>query len=239
MTRRLAILAIVITTASLAACASPESVRTLSRAQRAAIEELAHAWSDDHALARATLGALVDIHLTTVRGRIHRELIETACIDPDGIADTVILSAAIADPASDIALVREVRLGRMTEAQAGAWLTDYATALRLTDTADGHSVRAALLAQLGDIESINRVWTELQDALDDRAERVIALASEAAGASDSHTEALESRLAWRALGEEVGADAALEPLIDALFTDQSRRAAARELLTRLLSGSNS
>jgi len=240
MTRRRTILAIVITTtASLAACASPESVRTLSRAQRAAIEELALAWSDDHALLRANLAALLDIHLTAVRGRIHREMIETACIDPDGLPDTVILSAAIADPSCTIALVREVRTGRMTEAQAGAWLTDYATALRLGPDADGIGVRTRLLAQLAEIASIEHAWAVLTAALDDRAERVVELASQAAGASDTLAEALELRLAWRTIGGEVGATGALEPVIDALFTDQSRRAAARELLTRLLSVSGS
>ncbi len=217
----------------LSACASSESVHSLSRAQRAAIEELALAWTDEHTLVRANLAVLVEQRLILTRGRIHRELLTTACIDPDGVPDTVILAAAIADPTCDIALVREVRLGRMTEPDAGAWLTDYATALRLTETADGDTVRERLLAHLAEVESITTAWNELQVALDHRAQRIITLAQEATGASDDLAAAVESRIAWRDLGADAAPEA-INPIIDALFKDEPRRAAARALLEQLL-----
>jgi len=219
--------------ASVAGCAAPGSVRALSAAQHSAIEELALAWSADHALARAELGVLIDIHRTTLRGRIHRELIATGCLTPEGDADSAALASAIADPTGDIALIREVRLGRMTEPQADAWLADFATSLRLGAAGDGEAVRFALLARLADLESLERAWAELQSSLDDRAERITALAAEAAGASGAMANAFEARLAWRTIAED-SAPPALGGAIDALFTDPRRRAAARELVARLL-----
>lgn len=219
---------------SVAGCATPESVRALTSAQRAAIEELALAWADDHALARAELGVALDIHRVAARGRIHRELIATGCLTPEGEAEAAALGAALADPETDIALVREVRLGRMTEARAAAWLTDYSIALRLGEAGDGATVRHRLLDQLADMERIDAAWDALIGALDARAQRVAALAAEAAGASDTVAQALESRLAWRAIGEEIGAADTLGPAVDALFTDPRKRAAALAFLDQLL-----
>ena len=221
---------------AVAGCATPESVRALTSAQRTAIEELALAWADDHALARAELGVVFDIQRVAARGRIHRELLDTGCLTPEGEAGAAALDASLEDPGTDIALVREVRLGRMSAAQAGAWLTDYAIALHLSEPGGGVSVRERLLDRLADMEHIDAAHDALIAALDARARRVVALAGEAAGASDALADALEARVAWRSIGADVDAVDALGPAIDALFTDPRRRSAARELVERVVSG---
>jgi hypothetical protein len=189
------------------------------------------------------LGTLVEIRRITLRGAIHRELIATGCIRPGDPprADPGALSALLADPASDIALVREVRLGRMAESEATAWLHDYAAALALSGAPANDATRAAMLDRLAPLEHLHASATALATALDARAARIAALAAETSAATESLASALDSRAAWRTIGADLASPEQLDGAIDgallALFPDPSdaaRRAAARELLTALL-----
>jgi hypothetical protein len=225
------------------ACAAPESARAVRDTHAAASAELARAWAADHALARAMLGTLVEIRRITLRGAIHRELIATGCITPGDAprADAAAFGALLADPASDIALVREVRLGRMAEADAIAWLHDYAAALALSDSPANDATRAAMVDRLAPVEHLHASAAALGTALDARAARIAALAAETSAATESLASAIDSRTAWRTIGAEIASpenlDGAIDGALAALFPDPSdaaRRAAARELLTALL-----
>jgi hypothetical protein len=227
------------------ACASPESARAVSAAHAAASAELSRAWAADHALARAMLGTLVEIRRVTLSGAIHRELIASWCIVPTDPprADPGALAARLTDPASDIALVREVRLGRMAESEAIAWLHDYAASLALSDTPANEATRAAMLDRLAPLEHLHASASELRAVLDVRAARVAALATETSEAVPALVAALDSRTVWRTIGAELASpehlDGAIDGALAALFphpSDAARRAAARELLAALLSG---
>lgn len=221
------------------ACAAPPAADAVLAAHADAAAELSRAWAAEHAMARATLAALLDIRRTTLRGTIHRELLVSGCLVPADPprADAARLAALLADPAADFALLREVRLGRMTEAQANAWLADYAAALALSDTAANAAVRHAMLDRLAPLESLNASAAHLTDSLSARAERIAALSAEASAAAPALHSALTARASWRTVAADLAAPQSLDAALDALFpnpSDAPRRAAAHELLLRIL-----
>ena len=213
------------------ACApAPHTLRPVLDAAALATQRLAVVQAQDASMLRSATLALIDTRRITLRGQVHRSLLQRGYLTPLLEPDAAALDADLAEPNAGGPLVRDIRAGRMTRDQAVAWLSDYALALRMTD---GDPVRATLLARLSLIHDFEADAAALIEALDARSAHTRALLTDL----DASGEALAHYAAFAPSPSAPATEslrAALATLLGAAIRDPERRAAALELLDSIL-----
>lgn len=175
-TRRFAWSAAAALSAVIPSCVAPSAAGPTVSLQQDALIRAREAIASDYKLLATQAAANLDAHRRLLLGASHREMIEhghiTAALTPDAAA----FDADLADPDKSTALIRDVRLGRMSRERAHEFLHDYALAMRMVR--EGEPLRDAMLSRFEPLErseaerslimaSIANRGSEVESLLDD------------------------------------------------------------------------
>lgn len=212
------------------ACANPQSLAPITAQQAIALDALHVQTEASRILLEQQVLASLDVQRIALNGRLHREMLSQGLLSPDFEAMPGRLDELLGDATVASALVDEVRLGRMSTAEAQAWLTDYALTCRLSQVPEA---KRALLRQLAPVERFETGAQALHDAAIAHGQATQALLHELradAQAIDLYARQGEMPTTWdRARTHDI-----IEQHVLRRIESPTRREAATELLDLLL-----
>ena len=211
-------------------CVESGAAREVAGAQQQTITALASAYAADLALLNDLLGRVLAAQRVILLGELHREMLSRGYLTVEFEADLDRLRDDLGDASVANALVNEVRVGRMSAAQAEVFLVDYALSVRMSD---GGRARDTMLARLAVVSDHDASSTALMGALSAHADDVGGLLEDA----DANARAIGEFAAF-----ERDAGAYSEQTIRAIWDravlsgvdDAAERAAAERLIDRVL-----
>ena len=217
-------------TLSLAGCVTPNTAAPVAAQHVLVTNRVAESYAADLALQHALVANTAAALRTTLLGTVHRELIVAGYIVPPLYSvDAAKFDADLADASKSNALVREVRDGRLTRAQAVAWLNDYAAIQTVPSAAD---LRRAMLGRLGPLRQFDADTEAAFAALRARAASVADLLA----AASADAEALRDFAEAKYLAQDAAqglAGSLWHRLLVSRFQDPAKRAAVEAAGTRL------
>lgn len=164
-------------------CVEPSALGPTLATQRQAIALARDAYAEDLGTMRALFDSTHEARRLLLRGRVERELIERGYITPALEPDAAALENDLRDPAFQGILVTEVRLGRLTPAQAADFVHDFSLALRMRR--EGEAVRPSMLERLRPLEELAVNRAQGERSLSEHRARVLALLDDASRAADA------------------------------------------------------
>lgn len=129
----------------LPACMQPAAASKVAANNDAVVRAVAESYVGDLVAMRGVLVGTLDAQEAIVIGDTERELISAGYITPNG-PDFNPFDDDLPNPEKTNALISEVRLGRLSVAEAKRWLIDYTTLKRASNTAE---LRRSMLLGLG------------------------------------------------------------------------------------------
>ena len=211
-------------------CVGPDAARDVAGAQQRTITALSQRYAGDLALLGDLLERALAARRVIILGGLHREILARGYITADFGADTGRLGSDLADASAASAIVDEVRLGRMTHAQAEAFILDYSLSLRMSD---GGASRDAMLARMDAVASHDAGAAALREALAAHVAGVARLLEDA----DANARAIAEFAAFERDGGGYVERTILglwERAVVSEMDDPARREAATRLLERVL-----
>ena len=214
---------------SIPGCVTPQTAAPVAEYNAKAVNVLGESYRRDLSVLREVIDVQIKVARRLELGEADRELLLSGYITPDNRAVPDKLAADLADPNIDSLLLREVRMGRLSQAEASAWLANYAALLAATNSAP---LREAMLAQLLPIEQFDADAEALLGSFDAHALRVAALIEDAKGNADALREFSTTKYTAQDFLEGVGRDAWSWSVVGNV--SESKRGDAAALYERLI-----
>ena len=216
--------------AMIPACANPEALAPITAQHVMTLEALQMHTEASRVLLERQVDAAIEIQRIALTGRLHRELLRLGMMTPDFTAMPGRLEELLSDAEARAALLDEIRHGRMTLAEAQAWLIDYALTCKMSR---GTEARRVLLNRLALVEQFEEGAKALYGAIAAHGETIAGLIGELRAdtqAIEVYVNRGELPTTWdRAKTREL-----VEQYVLTRIKSTERRAAAAELLELLL-----